>query len=415
MAGSLTLTVLDHGAVSTATPTGLIPSDAINQPGLIAKSAYRYWFCLLSLLLLFAAPGTVSAFETSARAAIVLDFRTGEVLFEKNADEALPPASMSKLMTAYIVFERIKEGLLALDDTFIVSERAWRMGGSQMFLEVGDEVRLDDLLRGIIIQSGNDACVVVSEAVAGSEEAFADVMNRTGEALGLQRSSFKNSTGLDEPGHLMSVRDLSILARRIIERFPELYSLYSEKSFTYNDIEQFNRNPLLRRNVQGVDGMKTGFTDDAGYGLVASAERDGRRLIVVVSGVETAKLRATESQRLLEYGFRNFQEYRLFEAGAEIGEADVWLGKSETVPLVARDLVAVTLSREDRRDLQVKLVYNSPIEAPVEAGQNVGQLRVTAPGDRSWSLPVVAGAAVEEAGMIGRIKTAVNHLVWGGS
>lgn len=357
----------------------------------------------------------VQAFETSARAAIVMDFRTGEVLFEKAADEALPPASMSKLMTAYVVFERIKEGLLKLDDTFVVSERAWKMGGSQMFLEVGDVVRLDDLLQGIIVQSGNDACVVVAEAIAGSEEAFADVMNTTAQQLGLSSSQFRNSTGLDEPGHLMSVRDLAVLAKNIIQRFPDQYPIYSQKSFTYNDIEQFNRNPLLRRDVDGVDGMKTGFTDDAGYGLVASAIRDDRRLIVVVAGVESARLRATESQRLLEYGFRNFQEYRLFEAGAPVGEAEVWLGDQETVPVLAKDLVAITLSREDRRGLEVKLIHKSPIEAPIVAGQVLGQLQVTAPGDRRWSMPAVAGAEVGRAGMMGRIKTAIDHLLGGGA
>ena len=255
------------------------------------------------------------AFETAAKAAIILDSRTGVVLFEKNADERMPPASMSKLMTAYMIFDQLKGGRLKLDDEVLVSERAWKMGGSQMFVKVGDRVKVEDLIRGIIIQSGNDACVTMAEAIAGSEEEFARQMTEKAKEIGLTNSTFANATGLDAPDHLMTVRDLAMLARRIITDFPEYFKYYSEREFEYGGIRQPNRNPLLQAGVPGVDGMKTGFTDGSGYGLVATAKRDDRRVITVMAGLQSAGQRRTEGERLLEYGFREFQEYRLFSAG----------------------------------------------------------------------------------------------------
>src|SRR5215213_6934929 len=223
--------------------------------------------------------GSAAAFETSARAAIVIDNRTGAVLFEKNPDERLRPASMSKLMTAYVIFDRLKSGRLKLDDEITISERAWKMGGSQMFVEVGERVKVEDLIRGIIIQSGNDACVAMAEAIAGSEEEFARAMTEKGLEIGLTGSTFQNSTGLDAPEHLMTVRDLAVLAQRIITDFPEYFRYYGEREFEFAGIKQPNRNPLLQAGVRGVDGMKTGYTVGSGYGLVATAKRDDRRII----------------------------------------------------------------------------------------------------------------------------------------
>ncbi|HFD15532.1 MAG TPA: D-alanyl-D-alanine carboxypeptidase [Rhodospirillales bacterium] len=372
----------------------------------------------LFLLLLSVLPGAAAAaavFDTAAKAAILIDYRTGQVLFEKNADEPRPPASMSKLMTAYLVFERLREGSLSLEDELPVSEKAWRTGGSRTFVQVGTRVKVADLLRGMIVQSGNDASVVLAEALAGSERAFAELMNAKAAELGLTNSHFVNATGLPDPEHYMSVRDLAILARRIIREFPEYFAFYSQREFTYNNIRQFNRNPLLRKKVPGVDGMKTGYTKEAGFGLVATAEREGRRLILVVAGLESARERAIEAERLLEFGFREFREYRLFEPGAPVVEADVWLGEADKVPLVSRELVAVTLSRQARDGLEVRVRYDNPVPAPVSEGQVLGELVITAPDIEPITVPLVAGRDVAKAGMLGRIMGALTYLVGGAS
>ncbi len=380
--------------------------------------AHRPWAWLLGgLLALLASVSFARAvtFDTAARAAILVDFRTGQVLFAKNPDARIYPASMSKLMTAYIVFERLAEGSLRLEDELPVSEKAWRMGGSQMFLEVGERVKVEDLLRGMIVQSGNDAAVVLAEALAGSERAFAELMNRKAKELGLTGSHFVNATGLHDPEHYMTVRDLATLARAIIRRFPDYYRYYSEKEYTYNGIRQFNRNPLLRKGVPGVDGMKTGHTQEAGYGLVASAERDGRRLILVVAGLETARQRAIEAERLLEFGFREFKEYRLFQPGETVVEAEVWMGAADTVPLASEEVVAVTLSRSAREGLEIRARFRSPVPAPVRRGERLGTLVITAPGIEPLELPLVAARDVERAGVAGRVVDALAWLLWGGT
>jgi len=354
-------------------------------------------------------------FETIAEAAILIDHPSRQVLYAKNPDQPRPPASMSKLMTAFMVFERLEQGQWSLDDRLLVSEKAWRMGGSKMFVEVGERVRVEDLLRGIIVQSGNDACIVVAEAMAGTEAAFAQQMTERARELGLTASVFKNASGWPDPEHVMSVRDLAHLAAEIIDRFPQFYHLYSEESFTYADITQDSRNPLLQGGVAGVDGLKTGHTENAGYGLVASAERDGRRLILVVAGLDTPGERRREAERLLEHGYRAFQSYELFAGGETIEEAPVWFGDRASVPLVARQDVAVTLSLAARDDLAVDLAYEAPVRAPIAAGTPVGELRISAPevGDRT--VPVVVGDDVGRAGVFGRMWTALRHLVGMGS
>jgi D-alanyl-D-alanine carboxypeptidase (penicillin-binding protein 5/6) len=359
-------------------------------------------------------PAAAVPFETAARSAILLDYRNNEVLYAKNADEPLPPASMSKLMTALMVFQRLKEGSLGLKDELPVSEKAWRTGGSKMFVEVGSRVSIDDLLQGIIVQSGNDACVVVAEGLAGSEEAFAARMNERARELGLAASSFQNATGLDHPEHRMSARDLATLARIIIHDYPDYFHYYSQKEFTYSGITQGNRNPLLQAGVPGVDGMKTGHTSEAGYGLVATAERDGRRLILVLAGLESQRQRRVEGERLLEYGFRDFQEYRLYAAGESVVDAPVWLGSSATVPLVGAEPIAVTLGREARKSLRVTLRYDEPVLAPIQKGQVLGALEIAADGKETRTVPLVAGEDVDRAGIFGRITGVVSYLVWGG-
>ncbi len=367
-------------------------------------------FCALVLLLALAAPA--QAIETNAREAILIDAATGAVLMEKDADASMPPASMSKIMTAYMVFLRLKEGRLSLDDKLTVSERAWRMGGSKMFVEVGKEVRVEDLLRGVIVQSGNDACIVLAEGLAGSEQAFADEMTELARDIGLTGSSFANATGWPDPGQRMTARDLATLARLTIQNFPDYYRYYSEKEFVWSDIRQGNRNPLLYKAV-GADGLKTGHTEEAGYGLTASAVQGERRLILVVNGLESVRARSEESERLLRWGFREFDNYALFQANQTVDEAPVWLGEAGSVPLVADEDVVLTLTRNARKGMKVSVNYTSPIPAPIQEGQEVAQLVVTPSEGESMSFPLYAGATVEQKGPFGRLVAAVEFLIFG--
>ncbi len=380
----------------------------------MAIRAWLFGFAILFAGVLAGPASPAQAFETSAKAAIVIDHRTGQELFAKNPDLPVPPASMSKLMTALLVFEEIKAGRLKLDDALPVSEKAWRTGGSKMFVKVGDRVKVSDLLRGMIVQSGNDACVVLAEGLAGSEAAFAERMNRRAAEIGLTNSRFKNATGLHDPEHVMSVRDLAILTSKIIREHPDLYRIYSEKEFEYAKIRQHNRNPLLQAGVPGVDGVKTGYTEEAGYGLVVSAERDGRRVILVLAGLETLRQRRNEAELLLEWAFREFQEYRLFAAGETVVEVPVWLGASWTVPAVPRTTVGITLRREERPGLKVTARYTAPVPAPVAEGEEIGALEITAPGRNPIVVPLVAGRSVERAGLFGRLAGALVYLVQGG-
>ncbi|MEQ9327642.1 MAG: D-alanyl-D-alanine carboxypeptidase family protein, partial [Rhodospirillales bacterium] len=295
----------------------------------------------LALCLVFAAPGTASSLDTAAKQAFMMDATTGAVLFEKNADELMPPSSMSKMMTVYMLFSKIKQGTVSLQDTFPVSEYAWRKGGSKMFVEVGNRVKVEDLIRGIIIQSGNDASIVVAEALYGSEEAFAREANQKARDMGMTSTTLRNATGWPDPEHMTTARDLAILALRTIRDFPDLYQYYNERSFTYAGIRQGNRNPLLYRNM-GADGLKTGHTEAAGYGLTSTVERNGRRLILVVNGLESVKSRGAESERLLEWGFREYTNVELFRGGEVVESAEVWLGDRKRVPLTIDEELVVT-------------------------------------------------------------------------
>ncbi len=344
-----------------------------------------------------------------------MDYDTGAVLLENNADMPMPPASMSKIMTVYMVFEALREGRITMDTTLPVSEKAWRMGGSKMFVEVGTEVRVEDLLRGVIVQSGNDACIVLAEGLAGSEEAFAELMTKRGKEIGLRDSIFANSTGWPDPNQRMSARDLAHLASLIIRDHPEYYGFFAEKEFVWSEIRQGNRNPLLYRNI-GADGLKTGHTEEAGYGLTASAVQDGRRLVLVVTGLGSVKERATESTKLLTWGFRQFDNYALLAAGEEVAEASVWLGEAATVPMVTTEEVVVTLGRDARRDMKVSVSYDGPLPSPVVSGDPIGQLTITAPGmEEPKVVPLVAGADVPRLGPFGRIMASIKHLIFGTS
>ena len=364
-------------------------------------------------------PGSAHAIETSAREAVVIDMETGTTLYQKDADAPMPPASMSKLMTIYAVFERLKDGRLSLDDTFRVSENAWRKGGaktggSTMFLEPGKRVRIEDLIRGVVVQSGNDACIVLAEGISGSEEAFAAELNEQAHNLGMTQSTFKNATGWPDPEHLTTARDLARLAQRTIEDFPDYYHYYSEKKFTFNGITQSNRNPLLYKGM-GADGLKTGHTEAAGYGLTASAMRGERRLIVVVNGLESKKARSMEPERLLDWAFREFDNYALFKKGEQVEEAEIWLGEVGTVPLVINQDVMLTWPKKSRRDMKVTVRYQGPVPAPVALGQAIATLEITAPGVETMTIPLVAGNNVNRLGFFGRLGAAINSLIWGRS
>lgn len=350
--------------------------------------------------------------DTAARFAIVMDFTTGAVLLDKDADVAMVPSSMTKLMTAYIVYGMLRAGRLQLTQELPVSERAWRMGGSKMFVQVGTSVKVEDLIRGMIVQSGNDACIVLAEAIAGSEEQFADLMNQKARDLGLEHTTFRNATGWPHPEHRSTARDIAVLAGRLIRDFPEYYHYDSEKSFKYNGIDQLNRNTLVQKNL--ADGLKTGHTEEAGYGLVASAERAGRRVIVMVNGLNTMRERSEESERLLEWSFREFENATLFTAGDVVEQAPVHLGTSPTVPLVGgRDLV-VTMPRGWRNRAKVTLTYDSPVPAPVLRGTKLGRLSVVGPGVPELEVPLLAGADVPRLGLPGRAMAVVTRMLTGG-
>lgn len=381
---------------------------------LTLPSALRRAIAVLAgVLALATAPA--QAVDTSAKQAIVVDFETGTVLFEKNADEQVHPASMSKLMTLYVLFERLKQGTISLDSEFPVSQKAWALNeGSTMFVDIGEKLRVEDLIRGIIVQSGNDACVVVAEGISGTEEAFAELMNEIGKRIGLENSHFVNSHGLEHPDHLMTVRDLATLSTHLIADFPEYYHYFAEKEFVHSGIKQGNRNPLLYRDV-GADGLKTGHLTVSGYGLTASAVRGERRVVVVLHGMDSMQIRADQGAAMIEWAFREFDNYTLAKAGQVLEEAPVWYGAQETVPLVAdRDLVA-TLPRAARKSLEVKAVFDGPVPAPIQKGQQIGKLVITAGEISPLEVPIYAGADVERLGMFGRVFAALKHLILGGS
>jgi serine-type D-Ala-D-Ala carboxypeptidase (penicillin-binding protein 5/6) len=358
-------------------------------------------------------------FETTAPNAILMDGRTGEVFFAKEADVAVPPASMSKLMTQSIVFDLLKSGELKEDQEFNVSEDAWRRGGSPsgsstMYAELNSKVRVIDLLRGAIVQSANDACIVLAEGIAGSELAFTELMRKKADSLGLKNSVFKNATGLPDPEHVMSMRDLAVLAKHIVYDHPDRYRLYSEKSFTWNKIEQANRNPLLK-DYAGADGMKTGFTKEAGYGLVGSVERDGRRLIMAVAGLKTPNDRKTEAQRLLDWGFKQFKTVDVFEKDEVLAEARVWGGESNWVELRTAEAFQVALTPEERKTVEMKLTYLGPLYAPVKAGTPVGQARVVVGGRTIAEIPVLtAGDIAAVDSMFEKALDSLSMMVFGG-
>ena len=363
-----------------------------------------------------AAPGPKGneGYQTPAPTAILIEAESGSILFEKNADELVPPASLSKLMTAEVVFNEIKQGRLKLTDEFIVSENAWRSGGapsrtSSMFAPIHSRVAVDDLLHSVVIQSGNDACIALAEGIAGNEANFAELMTKRAREIGLAKSTFGNSNGLPNPRQLMTSRELAKLARHLIQTYPEFYRLYGEREFTFNKIRQLNRNPLLALNI-GVDGLKTGFIKEAGYGLVASAVQNGLRLIVVVNGLKTAKERADEGKKLLEWGFHNFQSSLLFAEDQSIADAKVYGGASSSVPLVAQKPVRLMVPRSARERITARVVYSGPVQAPVQKDQKIGVLKVWRNDVMALEVPLQASEGVETGNLTRRAFDAATEL-----
>jgi serine-type D-Ala-D-Ala carboxypeptidase (penicillin-binding protein 5/6) len=370
-----------------------------------------------------AAPNPVSgpkagdSHQTAAAHAILIEAGSGSVLFEKSADELIPPASLSKLMTAEVVFNEIKQGRLKPTTEFIVSTNAWRRGGapsrtSSMFIPIHSKVAVDDLLHGVIIQSANDACIALAEGISGNESAFAELMTKRARELGLTKSTFGNSTGLPDPRQLMTARELGKLARHLIETYPDYYKYYGEREFTWNKIRQYNRNPLLTMNI-GADGLKTGFTKEAGYGLVGSAVQNGLRLIVVVNGLRSEKERADEGKKLLEWGFHNFQSGLLFAEGQEIAQAKLYGGVKGHVPLTAGKEVRLMVPRGSRDKIIARVVYSGPVRAPVQQGQKIGTLKVWRGESVVLEVPLQAAESVDAGSMPQRAIDAATELVLG--
>ena len=350
--------------------------------------------------------------KTPAKQVIIYDHEVDEVLFEKNADQLMKPASMAKVMTSYIVFDRIKDKSLNMSDTFLVSDKAWRMGGSRSFLELNSNVTIKDLLLGLIVQSGNDAAVVLAEGVSGDEEAFAREMNRYAKTLGMKDTYFTNSTGWPHPDLQTTSRDLVILTKRIIDDFPELYNLYKEKIFTYNKIKQSNRNPLLY-TMNGADGLKTGHTNESGYGLIGSVKRNDRRVTIVINGLNSKKKRRFESKRLFNIVFRETILLSLFSNQKSLVEADVWLGKKNKVDLIASKPFKKIISPFELNKTKIKLEWMNPISAPITKGSVLGKIYINIPGQQTFQEELISSEYVAKMSPLIRVKSILKFLLYG--
>lgn len=373
---------------------------------------------LLSFITTGIAVSTAAEIDTSAEYAFVTDFGSGKVLMEKEPDTLMKPASMAKIMTVYIAFERIADGSLSLDDTFLISEKAWRKGGSKTFVEVGKEVSVRDLLFGVVVQSGNDAAIAIAEGISGTEEGFSEEMNYVARKLGMENTVFRNSTGWPHLEQHTTARDLNILATALIrefpvEKYPELYPMFAEQDFTYNGIKQGNRNPLVY-GTQGADGLKTGHTAESGYGLVGSANRDGQRVVMVLNGMKSMKQRSSESRRLIDLMFREFKLYRFYEKDQPVERANVWLGTQSKIDLVLEEPLHLVMARGDRRKMKVTVNWNDPVPAPITAGQPIGTLVLELPSGKS-TYPLLAAENVSGLGMFDRVGEALKYLIFGAS
>jgi D-alanyl-D-alanine carboxypeptidase (penicillin-binding protein 5/6) len=391
-------------------------SLGVGGEGVGHQTRLRALLCLVLLLpgyrIVCAAEGVVHPPHTDAPQVFVMDARTRTVLFARQENQPVGPSSMTKIMTAYMVFEKMKKGLVSGSDRLPVSEKAWRMQGSKMFLSLGSSVSVEDLLRGVVVVSGNDACVALAEGLWGEESVLAGLMTEKARALGATGTVFLNSSGWPEPGHVSTVRDLGYLAAALIEDFPGYYGLFSEKDMTWNDIHQMNRNPLLYTDLK-ADGVKTGNTEAAGYGLVGSAVRDGFRVIVVVNGLKSAAQRAKDSEILLRWAFREFESPLLFRGGQTVCEVPVWLGQDDTVAVEPVSDVQMTLPKGAFAHMRAEVVFAGPVPSPVRKGQHIADLCVHVPGQEDRKIPLVASAPVESASFWRKAPDVLHYLLWG--
>ena len=358
--------------------------------------------------------------EVNARTAILIDFHSDEILYEFDPDTQIYPASMTKIMTSIIAFDLLKKNKLFLDDMFVVSEKAWRLsqsGYSSMFIMVNDQVSVEDLLKGIIIASGNDACVALAEGIAGSEEQFAEMMNEKAIEIGMTSSNFTNSSGINDPDNFSTVRDIAIMSKYLIENYPIYYELFKEKTFTWDrtggdPIKQGNRNPLLYKNV-GVDGVKTGYLGVEKYSLASSMKKNDRRLIAVVSGFPTKKLRSSESLKLLNWGFRNSNTFKVSEKDKSLFELKTWLGKKEKIKVSTKEDYYITINKKDIRNLKIALIYDGPIVAPIQKGDQIAQLEIFIKEQRIKNLPLYAVENLKKVNFFKSLLASINYLIWG--
>ena len=374
---------------------------------LVSKFLLSFLFILGTFL-----PLKGFALETPAKQVILVDYDTGNILFEKNADERMFPSSMSKIMTIYNVFQALKDGSLQLKDNFRVSRKAWKKGGSKMFLRAGSRVNVEDLIRGVIVQSGNDASIVLAEGLSGSEGAFSDSLNENAKKLGMDSSNFLNASGWPDPEHYTTARDLSKVTIATIQNFPKYYHFYSQKTFTYSGIKQNNRNPTLYKDI-GADGLKTGHTAAAGYGLAASAIRNGRRLVLILNGLKTSRQRSLESERILDWGYRVFSNYKIFKPRQIVTHAKVWMGDKSRVGLVLDKGLVMSLRKNIVDKINIKAVFNEPVPAPISKGDQIGKLLVSVPGKNQLEIPMYASQGVTKLGWFYRIGAAISYILWG--
>ena len=372
------------------------------------------------LIIIFNITNSFAEFDIKARSAILQDFYSGEILFEKEADASIYPASMTKIMTSIIAFDLIKSGDLDLNDKFIVSENAWRLskaGYSSMFIMVGDEVSVEELLRGIIVASGNDACVALAEGIAGTEEEFAILMTEKAKEIGMENTNFSNSSGINDPDNYSTVRDILLMSNYLIKEFPDFYKYFAEKEFTWertggDPITQGNRNPLLYKNL-GADGIKTGYLAVEKYSLSSSLERNNRRLIAVGSGFETKNSRSRESTKILTYGLTHFDLVRITEADTNISDVDVWLGKSDTVGVYTKQDIYKTIKKAKKKKLKISVNYDGPIEAPIKKDQILAKLKVVYDGELIDEYDLYASEDIKRLNMFSRLLKSLNFLIWG--
>ena len=371
----------------------------------------KYTLKPLFFLLFFFLSKPLFAIDSIAETALVMDISTGEILLDKNSNMRTYPSSMTKIMTVLVAFEKIKNGSLSLDQEFLVSKKAWKMGGSKMFIEVDKRVKVFDLLLGIVVQSGNDASIALAEGISGTEETFAIEMNNLAKKIGLTDTNFVNSSGWPNDNHYTTAKDLALLAKYTVENHPELYQMYELNEFTYNGIKQDNRNPLLL-TFDGADGFKTGYTEAAGYGIVGSAERGGRRLIIVLNGLESSRSRAQESLRLMDWGFNNFELVNFFKKDEVVFQANTWLGKKEKVDLVAIEDIKVSIPKAQLSSANVDVLIEEPIQTPINRGDIIANLQISY-ADKKVSFPLAASESIEQKGFFSRITSALYYIVLG--